>query len=139
MHARIENGQVVEFPIYNLQDRLPNTSLPLSWTNDATLPDGFVYIHPGEQPEYDQYTQTIVMGDPVQQPDGRWVLTYTVQQLPPDHVASLLEGRIETAKTQRRMAYQTESDPLFFKWQRGEATKEEWLAKTQEIKERFPF
>ncbi len=36
-----------------------------------------------------------------------------------------------------RQAYRDESDPLFFKWQRGEATQEEWLAKVAEIKERY--
>lgn len=38
----------------------------------------------------------------------------------------------------RRVAYQTEADPLFFKWQRGEATEAEWLAKIAEIKARYP-
>lgn len=38
----------------------------------------------------------------------------------------------------RSAAYQAESDPLFFKAQRGEATMEEWIAKVAEIKERFP-
>lgn len=38
-----------------------------------------------------------------------------------------------------RMAdYQAESDPLFFKAQRGEATMEQWLAKIEEIKSRYP-
>ena len=39
---------------------------------------------------------------------------------------------------QRQSAYQAESDPVFFEWQEGVATKEDWLAKKQEIKERFP-
>ena len=39
---------------------------------------------------------------------------------------------------QRQSAYQTESDPLFFKYQRGEATEQEWLDKVAEIKARFP-
>jgi hypothetical protein len=38
----------------------------------------------------------------------------------------------------RQLAYQKESDPLFFKYQRGEATKEEWLEKIKEIKKRYP-
>lgn len=38
----------------------------------------------------------------------------------------------------RAAAYVAESDPLFFKAQRGEATTEEWLAKVAEIKARFP-
>lgn len=37
----------------------------------------------------------------------------------------------------RRLAYQKESDPIFFKWQRGESTKEEWLNKVEQIKEQF--
>ncbi len=38
----------------------------------------------------------------------------------------------------RRAAYITESDPLFFKAQRGEATMQDWTAKVEEIKARFP-
>jgi len=36
-------------------------------------------------------------------------------------------------------AYATESDPLFFKAQRGEATIEEWQAKAAEIRSRYPY
>jgi hypothetical protein len=39
----------------------------------------------------------------------------------------------------RKAAYIAESDPLFFKWQRGEATREEWLAKIAEIQARYPI
>lgn len=38
----------------------------------------------------------------------------------------------------RHTAYVAESDPIFFKYQREEATKEEWLAKVEEIKARYP-
>jgi len=38
----------------------------------------------------------------------------------------------------RHAAYVAESDPLFFKWQRGEATQQEWLDKIAEIKARWP-
>lgn len=38
----------------------------------------------------------------------------------------------------RQAAYASESDPLFFKAQRGEATMEAWTAKVAEIKARFP-
>lgn len=41
-------------------------------------------------------------------------------------------------EVQRRTAYAAESDPLFFKWQRGEGTQEAWLAKVNEIKARYP-
>lgn len=46
--------------------------------------------------------------------------------------------RKKVADELRSSAYQKESDPLFFKAQRGEATIEEWQAKVAEIKARFP-
>jgi hypothetical protein len=44
----------------------------------------------------------------------------------------------EQQEALRQAAYIAESDPLFFKYQRDEATKEEWLAKIEEIKARYP-
>jgi hypothetical protein len=38
----------------------------------------------------------------------------------------------------RRNAYQTESDPLFFQWQRGEATEQAWKDKIAEIQALYP-
>lgn len=42
------------------------------------------------------------------------------------------------AAVKRSEAYRSESDPLFFKAQRGEATMADWLAKVEEIKARYP-
>lgn len=49
-----------------------------------------------------------------------------------------LEWDARAINQQRQSAYQTESDPLFFKYQRGEATEQDWLDKVAEIKTRFP-
>lgn len=43
----------------------------------------------------------------------------------------------EFKKNQMRHAFMEESDPLFFQYMRGEKTQEEWLAKVEEIKNRF--
>lgn len=57
----------------------------------------------------------------------------------------LLEPYVEPAPyvpdmtAMRREAYQKESDPLYFKWQRGEATQQQWLDKIAEIKTRYPI
>jgi hypothetical protein len=51
---------------------------------------------------------------------------------------NLLESLPKQIELQRKIDYQNESDPLFFKAQRGEATMEEWLAKVEEIKQRYP-
>ena len=44
--------------------------------------------------------------------------------------------RIEQA---RQAAYQQTADPLFFKWQAGTGTKEEWEAERQRIKDANPY
>jgi len=41
------------------------------------------------------------------------------------------------SEEEKKNAFRAESDPLFFKWQAGEATEQEWLDKRNEIKARF--
>ena len=90
--------------------------------------------------------------------DGDWVLTqdtatikrfgFTLADFPdapvpekptnnPDEDAKAQQ--LAEARANRANAYAQESDPLYFKAQRGEATMEEWQAKVQEIKDRFPY
>jgi hypothetical protein len=45
-----------------------------------------------------------------------------------------INARLEALRAE---AYREESDPLFFKWQRGEATQQQWLDKVAEIKARY--
>ena len=45
----------------------------------------------------------------------------------------------EEIEAARLAAYQREADPLFFRWQRGEAEKQDWLDKIAEIKLRFIY
>jgi hypothetical protein len=42
-------------------------------------------------------------------------------------------------KAARAAAYAAEADPLFFKWQAGEGTEADWLAKREEIRARYPY
>jgi hypothetical protein len=50
-----------------------------------------------------------------------------------------IHQRTESNKQARVQAYREESDPLFFKSERGEITREEWLAKVEEIRSRYPI
>lgn len=52
--------------------------------------------------------------------------------------AGAYEREIEAVKNQRLYAYQTESDPIFFEWQRGENTEQAWKDKLAEIQARYP-
>ena len=40
---------------------------------------------------------------------------------------------------ERRMMYWEKSDPLFFSWQRGETTEQEWLDAVQAVKDQLPY
>jgi hypothetical protein len=46
---------------------------------------------------------------------------------------------MEEQEAARKVAYVQEADPLFFMFQRGEATEQEWLDKVAEIKARYPY
>lgn len=64
--------------------------------------------------------------------DGdQWVYVFSP---PPDPLPPIEPDNTEL----RKIAYQNEADPIFFKWQRGEATQQDWLAKIEEIKQRYP-
>jgi hypothetical protein len=45
----------------------------------------------------------------------------------------------EQARRARQADFIAEADPLFMKWQAGEATEAEWLAKREEIRQRYPY
>lgn len=38
----------------------------------------------------------------------------------------------------RKYKYYDNSDPIFFQWQRGEATEQDWLDAVQKIKDQYP-
>lgn len=76
------------------------------------------------------------LGDPprvlVVGPDGQPALVDVVA------AAGSHEEALAAAEANRLAAYRAEADPLFFKHMRGEATRDEWLAKIDEIKARYP-
>lgn len=64
----------------------------------------------------------------------------TVRHYTPEEIASVTKPPSrEVQKEFRRMAYTQEADPLFFKAQRGEVSIEDWEAKIEEIKARYPY
>lgn len=53
----------------------------------------------------------------------------------PEPTAEEIAAAVSAA---RQAAYTAEADPLFFKSERGEGTRDEWLAKITEIRARYP-
>jgi hypothetical protein len=50
-----------------------------------------------------------------------------------------LEVQTEQVEQARAVAYRETSDPLFFKYQRGTATEQEWLDAVQAVKDAHPY
>lgn len=80
MHAKIENNQVVEYPVHNLRQRFPNTSFPSDLTKPENLPEGYVWVKPVHTPTFNQITHKIEQGTPVLV-EGEWVQTWNVVDL----------------------------------------------------------
>jgi len=83
------------------------------WTLDGDTYDGLTWLSDTPKPSQEEL-------------DAAWPQVQYEQQ----------RAEIET---QRRNAYTQEADPLFFSYQRGEATEQEWLDAIQDIKDRFPY
>ena len=75
---------------------------------------------------------------------GNWVARRPVEPvaLTEAEIAAAAEAAWREALDLRdravRAALAEEADPLFFRWQRDEVTKEDWLAAVAEVKARYP-
>lgn len=49
------------------------------------------------------------------------------------------DGAYAEMEQARHAAYITDADPLFFKWQRGTGTEQEWLDAVQDVKDAHPY
>jgi hypothetical protein len=49
------------------------------------------------------------------------------------------DRNMEEVRRKRQNAYQQTADPLFFKFQAGEATEQEWLTARQEVVDANPY
>lgn len=49
------------------------------------------------------------------------------------------EVAYERVEQTRQRAYQASADPLFFEYQRGDATEQEWLDAVQAVKDAHPY
>ena len=71
---------------------------------------------------------------------GKWVVVDPEPEPAPEPEPELTPEELLTQTRERRQsAFQSEADPLFFKWRAGEGTEAEWLAKREEIRNRFPY
>lgn len=98
MYAKIENGRVVEYPLFegDLEKRFPNIPFPLD-ANNQPVPDGYVRIEKTQVPE-ENPAYRYVLGTP-KLIDGVWTHTYNAVPYTPEELAQ----RLESAKISMRL------------------------------------
>lgn len=75
---------------------------------------------------------------------GAWVPRAVPAPEPPSAEALAVQAEadyraaLEARDNAMREVLAVEADPQFFRWQRGEASKEDWLAAVAGVKARFP-
>ena len=66
--------------------------------------------------------------------------TLTVSEVSDDYMSpSEIESYNQNQSNLRAAAYPKESDPIFFQWQRGKKTEQEWLHAVAQVHLQYPY
>ena len=136
MHILID-PQTYPYSFFQLMQDNPQTSFPKNPTDELLASYNVFPVTQTDRPTYDSATHRIEEGVPALLA-GSWTQVWNVIALTADEIAQQQADHAARVEAQRAEAYRNESDPLFFKSQRGEATQQEWLDKVAEIKARYP-
>ena len=134
-YAYVKDGKVVEGP----------RGLPKSWGNTS----GFNLMSDAELAKIGWLPWRLVE---VSSPGPDWTATYSTVEIKANEIVETqtyrlktqeekdaeIQSRIESHRLARSYAFKEEADPLFFKADRGEISRDEWLAKVEEIRSRYP-
>lgn len=119
---------VYPYSVEQLRKDNPDVSFPSELSKSVL--DGFnVYECVAVEAPTLTYKNTLAEDTP-ELIKGVWTQKWIVGNKSAEEIAGI-------EKALRAEAYREESDPIFFKWQRGEATEQEWLDKVAEIKARY--
>jgi hypothetical protein len=130
MYILIKDESIDKYPysINQLKQDNKDTSFPAEMSDERLAEWDVFPVVTIDAPSI-TYKQNLSEGTPVND-NGVWKQVWNVVDKDIDEVNAIHESN-------RKEAYREESDPLFFKWQRGEATQQEWLDKVAEIKSRW--
>lgn len=139
-YVNAQGGQTTyPYSIGHLRRDNPNTSFPKSIPDETLAAYGIYPVADLQAPSIDAATQKLVQDDSPSLVNGQWQIGWSVVALTPEDVAQKIAKAKAGQEAKRAEAYRTESDPILFMSQRGEATAQEWEAKIAEIKARYPY
>lgn len=130
MLIRVENGIAKPYSLNKLFQDNPNISFPEKISEEILNSFNVYTAVVEEKPFINENTHKIENGD-ILLKDQTWTKTWQVVELTADEIQ---EKKVKL-REEKRKAYQEFSDPIYFKWLRGEATEEDWLAAVKAVKE----
>ena len=86
------NTETLEYPFTEAQIRAANPSTLFGVPFDPGAP--YAFVRHGEVPAYDQFSQTLEQGDPQENDEGDWVMTWRVVNLPAEEANALREAHV---------------------------------------------
>lgn len=131
MYIKVTNNQPAKYSIEQLRKDNPQVSFPQSPSAETLAEYGVFIAQESDAPTHES-NEAIEDAGFLQLTDGTWKQAWRVRSMTEQELALAAQEQDES----RRIAYAKEADPLFFKWQRGEATQQQWLDKVAEIKSR---
>lgn len=131
MYIKVTNGQAEAYSFEQLRKDNPQVSFPQTPSAESLAEYGVFIAHSSESPSHGA-TEALEDAGFLQLADGTWKQAWRVRPMTEQELAAAAQERDERL----RIAYAQEADPLFFKWQRDEATRQQWLDKVAEIKAR---
>lgn len=137
MYIKIINNKIVQYPysIQDLRNDYPQVLFPNTYPEEVLNQFNCYRVIESAKPLVD-HTKNVVEGEPVF--NGTYAeKTWIVVDATPEEIEYRQQKELKGLESRKLEDYRNESDPIFFKWQRGEATEQEWLDKVAEIKQRW--
>jgi hypothetical protein len=131
MYIKVTNGQAEPYSFEQLRKDNPQVSFPQT-PSVETLAEYDVFIAQAAGSPAHASNEVIEDAGFLELADGTWKQAWRVRPMTEQELAAARQEQDE----RRRIAYAQEADPLFFKWQRDEGTRQQWLDKVAEIKAR---
>ena len=130
MYIKLKNGSIDKYPysINQLKQDNKDTSFPAEMSDERLAEWDVFPVVTTDAPSI-TYKQDLSEGTPINE-NGVWKQVWNVVDKSVEEISAIQDSN-------KKQAYIEESDPLFFKWQRGEVTQQEWLDKVEEIKQRW--
>ena len=132
-YARIENNNIVEYPIYEGDIRLLYSNI--SFPTPFVPPEGYVQIHDVQYPsDYSDYRKNVSEGIPLLV-DGKWFRNWVVTDATTDEIIQRTNNQWNFIRADRN-ARLTASDWVVTKsLELGEAVPQSWLTYRQALRD----